>query len=315
MPCYSPLQAYYTSQLNSTTGKRIIVFKPDYFTVEEVKLPCGQCIGCRLERSRQWAVRCMHEASLHEKNCFITLTYSTSNLPIDMSLDVREFQLFMKRLRKQFGNGIRFFHCGEYGDKFRRPHFHACIFGMDFSDKYFWKYSESKNHFSNSSDKIPLFRSPILEKLWPFGYSSIGDVTFDSAAYVARYITKKITGKLAFDYYIDKETGIMLKPEYTTMSRGSKSLGTGGIGKGWFDKFSKDVYPNDSVVVRGREMPPPKYYDRLYELEYPDDFQRLKEKRIAKVSLSDSTPERLAVRMKCVLAKFKDKIRNVDKEI
>jgi hypothetical protein len=133
MPCYFPITAWRSKDGKNEAGKWPVVFKPTAgYLDKELKLPCGRCIGCRLERSRQWAVRCVHEASLHEKNCFITLTYSPENLPKDGSLDVSHFQKFMKRFRKRFGPGIRFFHCGEYGESLSRPHYHACIFGFDF---------------------------------------------------------------------------------------------------------------------------------------------------------------------------------------
>ena len=118
---------------------------------------------------------------MYDDNCFITLTYSNQHIPADGSLDVRVFQKFMKRLRKRFGDGIRFYHCGEYGSLLGRPHYHACLFNFDFPDKYLWK--------ENNGQK--LYRSPSLEELWPYGYSSIGTVTFESAAYVARYILKR----------------------------------------------------------------------------------------------------------------------------
>ena len=176
----------------------------------------------------------------------------------------------MKRLRKRFGNGIRFFHCGEYGEKYGRPHYHAILFGIDFPDKEPW---QNRNGFI-------LYRSKILEEIWTCGYSSIGSVTFDSAAYVARYIMKKATGSLAVDKYfkgIDYETGEILlkKPEYTTMSRRP------GIGKNWYDEFKGDAYPSDSIHMRGVSMKPPKFYDSLYQLESPEDFELLKSKRKA----------------------------------
>jgi hypothetical protein len=136
--CYKPLLGYRAAERNEQ-GKRPLVFNPSQGLVDmPIKVACGQCIGCRLERSRQWAIRCVHEASLHEHNSFITLTYNDENLPADGSLDVRHWQLFMKRLRKRHGSGIRYFHCGEYGSKHRRPHYHACLFGLDFPDKKLW---------------------------------------------------------------------------------------------------------------------------------------------------------------------------------
>ena len=143
MPCYRPLVGYRSVKIGPT-GKRPVVFKArDAFFDHQVKVRCGQCIGCRLEKARQWALRCSHEASLHENNCFVTLTYSDKNLPKYNSLELRDFQKFMKRLRKHFDGGIRFFHCGEYGDKNGRPHYHAILFGIDFDDREIYKVSDA----------------------------------------------------------------------------------------------------------------------------------------------------------------------------
>ena len=273
MACFTPLSAWYSKEQNET-GKRPLVFSraqaldPD----SPLEIACGQCIGCRLERSKQWAVRCMHEASLYEDNCFITLTFNPESLEkreFPESLDKRDFQLFMKRLRKKFGANIRYFHCGEYGDELSRPHYHACLFNFDFPDKKLFKITPTGSR---------LYISDALSKLWPFGFSTIGDVTFESAAYVARYITKKQTGKNAHKHYelIDKETGEVkqLKPEYTTMSRRP------GIGKAWFDKYHKDVYPKDFITVNGVKMRPPKYYDKEFEKLDSDYYSEIKAARI-----------------------------------
>lgn len=194
MPCYSPLEAW--RPVKSTRSKNPFIFSyhPEKCSSvsPDLTLPCGQCIGCRLERSRQWAVRCVHEASLHKRNCFITLTYNNDHLPEDRGLHYDHFQLFMKRLRKKYGEGIRFYMCGEYGEKLGRPHFHACLFNHDFSDKTPWKTTETG---------FKLFRSKELEELWPYGYSSVGAVSFESAAYVARYIMKKVNGEAAEMHY------------------------------------------------------------------------------------------------------------------
>lgn len=247
------MKGYYSKTRNEN-GKYSIVFNKKESEGVSVQLPCGQCIGCRLERSRQWAVRCMHEASLYKDNCFLTLTFNNDNLNSDGSLVKRDFVLFMKRLRKKFGSKIRFFHCGEYGSKLSRPHHHACIFNFDFPDKVLWTVR----------DGIKLYRSKSLEKLWPYGFCTIGSVTFESAAYVARYITKKITGKKAESHYekINKETGEVVKivPEYITMSRRP------GIARAWFEKFKDDVYPSDFVIIRNNiKCKPPKYYDKIYD--------------------------------------------------
>jgi len=296
LPCFKPLKAWRSATVNQN-GKRPLTFRrKDAYVDLAVTVPCGQCIGCRLERSRQWAIRCVHEAQMHQSNSFITLTYNEKNIPDDGSLDVRHFQLFMKRLRKKIGCPIRYYHCGEYGASLGRPHYHAIIFGYDFPDKRVWKTTKKK------SQEIKLYRSAELEQIWQYGYSSIGDVTFESAAYVARYIMKKITGEDAASHYQGK------KPEYTTMSRRP------GLAKNWYDRFECDVYPSDFVVMRGQKMRPPKYYDNLYEIVSPADFVRLKQKRKANAEkhVDNNTNDRLLVREAVTKQKMKRLPRSLE---
>jgi hypothetical protein len=269
----------------------------------KITLPCGQCIGCRLERSRQWAIRCMHEAQMHTENSFITLTYNDKHLPSDKSLVYRDFQLFVKRLRKRYpGRKIRYYMAGEYGENFGRPHFHACLFGIDFDDKKLWKRTSAGSN---------LYTSKNLEILWPFGYSSIGDVTFESAAYVARYIMKKVTGKNAQEHYTetDPETGEITTrtPEFTKMSLKP------GIGYEWYKQYTSDVYPHDYVVVRGKKVKPPKYYDKNYKIQYPYEFDELLyiRQQSATLNNADNTPERLAVKEQVTKAKLQQLKRNL----
>lgn len=288
MPCYRPLRGYRSRDRNPS-GKRSIVFNSkEGFGDVRVEVPCGQCIGCRLERSRQWALRCMYESKLYEDNCFLTLTYSDENLPPFSSLRVEDFQKFMKRLRFEFSDrSIRFFHCGEYGERFKRPHYHALLFNFDFADKEYYKTVNGNGYF----------KSKTLERLWPLGHSMIGAVTFESAAYVARYITKKITGPEAEEHYsvIDPGTGevVVRKPEYVTMSRRP------GIGKGFFEKFKSDFYPSDFVVVeRGKKMvrmQPPKFFDAQLA---PEELARVQAKRKvgAAKHVDNNTRDRLEVR-------------------
>ena len=280
MSCVNPLKAFQCFDKSIVFDE---VRKHDI--VRSLNLPCGQCIGCRLERSRQWAMRCMHEAQLHQNNCFITLTYDNEHLPSDGSLHYRDFQLFIKRLRKFIGSAkIRYYMAGEYGENFGRPHFHACIFGYDFNDKKLWKRSSSGSN---------LYRSENLELLWPFGYSSIGDVNFESAAYVARYIMKKQTGKESEKYYqyCDLKTGeiINITPEFNKMSLKP------GIGAEWYKKYKSDVYPHDYVVVRGKKMKPPKAYDKLYKKSNPYEYDELlyNREKNAKLNPDNQDPKRL----------------------
>lgn len=312
MTCYYPLSGYRSKEINPSTGKRAIVFnKEDGYADRPVKLPCGQCVGCRLERSRQWAVRCYHEASLYDRNCFLTLTYDDLSLPwvrskekkraVVGSLHPPDFVNFMKRLRKKYGEGIRFYHCGEYGPLNFRPHHHCIIFNHDFLDKKLWKYSNDQ----------PLFTSESLKELWPWGFSSIGDATFESAAYCARYILGKATGEEAKKYErVDETTGEVfeLKPEYTTMSR------MPGIGKPWLEKYESDAYPNDFIVVRGKKMRPPKFYDEQIEAQCKKTFRNIKRRRIlnAKENAGNNTSTRLRVREVIQMARLKRLPRDLE---
>lgn len=282
MGCFHPLKAY-------RLGGQIKFGDPGVSKVAEpLTLPCGQCMGCRLERSRQWATRIMFEAQLHQANSFITLTYSPENLPYPPSLRYPDYQLFMKRLRKTLGHKVRFFACGEYGDNTFRPHYHACIFGTDFPDRVL---------YSRSPAGYDLYRSRILEQCWGLGHVAVADLTFESAAYVARYCLKKMTGDQAEAHYewIDPDTGecVQLVPEFAKMSLKP------GIGGKWFELYSSDVYSgHDYVVINGHKCRPPRYFDRLLEKTDPDRFAEVKEARTdrAKSLASDNTPERLAVK-------------------
>lgn len=234
---------------------------------------------------------------MHDQNCFITLTYDDENLPSDLSLHHSHFQKFMKRLRKRVNakdeanhnKQILYYMCGEYGENFGRPHFHACLFNIDFSDKVPATRTGSGNIIYNSK---------LLESLWPYGFSSIGDLTFESAAYVARYVMKKITGDAADDHYrrVNPETGEIywLTPEYAAMSNRR------AIGSTWLEKYKTDVYPHDHVIINGFPAKPPRAYDKIYDKSDYLAFDDIKLKReLDRLKFSvDNTPERLAVREK-----------------
>ncbi|QCS36220.1 replication initiator protein [Capybara microvirus Cap1_SP_164] len=253
------------------------------FSDDFIEIPCGHCIGCRLKKSRDWATRAMLELQDHEESCFITLTYDDHHLPprldaVDTatgeiglspvhSLDVRDWQLFMKSLRKSLPDRkIRFLGCGEYGPKNMRPHFHAIIFGWCPSDLVFFK----QNYKSQ-----PVWTSPTLAKIWHRGFVTVGQVTFESCAYVARYTTKKLDSK----FNLDQDSVIYgYRPEFLLCSRKP------GIAHNYYDVHVKDIYKTDEIIIRrgidnairGR---PPKYFDKLYDIDYPEDASQLKEKR------------------------------------
>lgn len=295
MACFSPLAAW---QLDG--GE--IVFSERGKVRRHLSLPCGQCIGCRLERSRQWAVRCMHESKMHDFSVFVTLTYDDDHVPYDSSLNYRHFQLFMKRVRKHFASRVRFYMCGEYGELFSRPHFHACLFGVFFEDREFFRELDSGSK---------LWTSKTLSKLWPYGFCSIGDVTFESAAYVARYVMKKVTGPRADKHYeaVDPVSGEVFSriPEFTRMSLKP------GIGATFFQKYRSEIFPRDEVVIRGMKMKPPKYYDRLLAADpttMSDDIEYSRYVRSLEL-LSDNTPDRLRVREIVTKARLNFKKRSI----
>lgn len=259
MPCFHPMPA-----VRMTDGSVKFVSRNKKGVDGTLELPCGQCIGCRLERSRQWAMRCLHESTLYENNSFITLTYSDENLPEGGSLQYEDFQRFMKRLRKRTKSKIRFYMGGEYGENGTiRPHYHACLFGYDFPDKVFYKRT-------GSGEKI--YTSKLLESLWPFGLSSVGNVTFESAAYIARYCIQKVTGDLAEAHYrVVTNDGVIVDrtPEFNHMSLKP------GIGAAWLRKYRTDVFPRDFVVINGVKTKPPKYYDVLFQREDAGTFSEI----------------------------------------
>jgi hypothetical protein len=226
----------------------------------KMQVPCGQCIGCRLERSRQWAIRCMHEQQMHDESCFLTLTYDDNNLPRRMGVPTlykKDMTDFMKRLRRRTGLEIRYFQCGEYGEDMERPHHHVCLFGYDFPDRKMFSYSKKGS---------PQYESEELSKLWNMGYCLIGELNFESAAYVARYCTKIMNGDKAVEHYQGRT------PEYATMSRNP------GLGEKWYNKYKSDLYGNgnDHCVIRGNVVcKPPKYYDFLKELEEQDKYNEV----------------------------------------
>lgn len=272
----------------------------DKRTAVALDVPCGRCIGCRLERSRQWAIRCMHEAQMHEHNCMVTLTFDDEHLPSD-GVSVRDLQLFFKRLRKH--SAFRYYACGEYGDNFARPHYHALLFGLSFPDRY---------QIEDSPSGAPQWMSPLLDRTWKQGRCSIGSVTFESAAYVARYVTKKVTGDRAADHYtvLNPLTGelIRLNPEFGTMSRNP------GIGRSWFERYSRDVYPFDEVVARGHPSKVPRYYDKIHEAVAPEAHQAVRKERAARgPDYRNSTDERLRVREVCASARLSQSTRRLER--
>nr|WAE43466.1 MAG: replication initiator protein [Microviridae sp.] len=312
MPCYNPLTAWQSPQKG--LAKRPLHFqKIQGYT--EIQIPCGQCIGCKLERSRQWAVRCVFEASMHEENSFLTLTFNDENLPHDKSLNKKTMQLFIKKLRKNISvaakkkqitnKKIKYYLCGEYGEVCKncgksklkcicnnyqptlgRPHYHVCLFNHDFPDKT----------YLTTQNKVDYFISEELERLWPYGFHTIGELNFETAAYTARYCTKKITGNKSRNHYGGK------RPEFVAMSLKP------AIGSSWFETYKSDVLSTDKIIIRnGLTCKPPKYYDILTARKDPLLMERIKDnrKKNAAANAADNTRARLLVKQQIKLNKTK----------
>lgn len=270
MACVSPLYGFLVPG-EGPSGRRM-VFKMPHVGAEPTTVPCGRCVGCRIEYAREWAARCMHERQLHEFNSYVTLTYAPDCLPPGGTLVHRDFQLFMKRLRRRSPEfRVSFFMCGEYGERTRRPHYHAILFGVDFPDQRFYKENAQGDR---------LYRSALLDEIWQLGECLVGAVSYESAAYVARYLMARKSGIEARRYalessVVDPDTGEVtpLLPEYC------KSSLRPAIGKGWFDEWKGDLYPSDFVVVQGKKLGVPRYYDKLLARERPELLEQLKAER------------------------------------
>lgn len=271
------------------------------FHDRHLELPCGHCRGCRLDQAADWAMRCEHEAKqwTHEdgssNNAFITLTFSDEGLARrekeqgthPQSLAVRDWQLFAKRLRKELGP-FKFMMSAEYGEgELKRPHYHALLFGQDFSkDRTVWAEKDGKISF----------RSPTLERLWPLGFHDIGQVVPQTINYVCRYVLKKQRGKNRGPIErIDTRTGeaVSVSAEFALMSRGGR-LGK-GIGHGWFKENHRDAFPSDFLITQGRRTRVPGYYLKLLEETNPDAARKVRAKRAkkAKEAQKDDRWERL----------------------
>lgn len=297
MPCYHLQTAYKHRFKKRPNGKAIISFSKDVNLKdwEPISLPCGKCVGCRLEYSRQWAMRGSHEAKMHEDNCYLTLTYNNDNLPEGGNLEPDRMTKFMKDLRDRIKpTKVRFMLCGEYGEQLQRPHYHLILFGYDFPDRKFHTVMNGHRYYT----------SLVCSQIWPEGFNLIGDVTFETIAYVARYITKKINGKRKEKHYesVDVETGLITNknPEFFRSSRRP------GIGLGWYNKFADTDIQEDTIIIRGgHKVRPPRFYDKKTEEADPEGFKVIKERRLEKSKNNpDNKPDRIKVREHCKLKKF-----------
>lgn len=245
----------------------------------------------------------MHEASLWPRNCFVTLTYGTDCVPAFGSLDHADFQKFLKRLRKSWGAPVRFYMCGEYGPLNKRPHYHACLFNVDFR--------EDRVPAGKSGSGAVFYDSARLRALWGHGNVSVQDLTPETASYCARYIMKKVLGdaaRVAYSHVDEDGVVTSLRPEYAAMSLKP------GIGAAWFEKYSRDVFPHDRVIQRGVERQVPRYYDKLYRKSaglVVDEVEYRRQLR-ARDAAPDNTDERRVVREKVHQARVSNLNRGLE---
>ncbi|AXH75076.1 MAG: replication initiator protein [Microviridae sp.] len=302
MACYSPVTGYLARTPNKN-GKRPVVFNRSAgFVDKPLTVPCGQCIGCRIDKSRMWAIRCVHESKLHTSNSFVTLTYDDDKLPLHGSLQKKDLQDFFKRARHIYGN-FRYYASGEYGDNTQRPHYHIMFFGIDFS--------EDRKLYKHNQRSDILYKSDSLNKCWGLGFCTIGSFNYATAAYTARYAIKKVSGKLADEHYsrVDPRTGefLSVEHEFAIMSRRP------GIGSGWYDKFKSDAFPSDFLIYQGKKHSVPRFYTDKLKKEDLSTHKEIKYTRKAnqEKNKANSTPDRLAVREECKKSQIKSLKRSI----
>lgn len=260
MKCTSPISAYVVPDVGL-----VFHLMAKHSNPREVKVPCRQCLSCRLNRASDWQTRLIHESKSHDQSTFLTLTYDDDHLPEDGGLNVKHLQDFIKRLRKAvYPRKIRYYGVGEYGDTTRRAHYHAIIFGFYPSDPVL---------HSSSANGEPLYHSEFISKLWPFGFNLISPFSSNTAGYVARYVVKKQTGQAAKEIYrsVDVSTGELkpIKPPFSVMSLKP------GIGFNHMNKFKDDYFRLGSTIIDGVRKPlPGAYVKRLAKenIEWHVDF-------------------------------------------
>ena len=311
MVCYHPLHAFkdgltkdgnqhYKITSNKVksvsydkeTGHWYMSSNPDeYYNSDYIDIPCGNCIGCRIDYSRQWALRCVLESYYHEATMFLTITYDDDNVPhssyVDdltgevkdvLTLNPDDFRNFMKRLRyyykTYYDKELRFYACGEYGSQTLRPHYHAIVFGLKLDDLRLVKQSGTGNN---------LYESPLVSKAWKKGFVLLSESNFDTCAYTARYVMKKRKGKDADEY-----GKFNIVPEFVRMSR------NGGIGLQYYNDHKHEIYEHDEIILAdGKKFKPPHFFDKMYAEEFPEEFGKVLNNRIECAKLSDDTKEKL----------------------
>lgn len=249
-----------------------------------IQVPCGKCLECRIQHARSWADRCVLEAKKSpDRNYFITLTYDDDHLPERNSLDPDDMTKFIKRLRKHFKDvKIKYFYCGEYGDKSFRPHYHILLFNCPLNDlSYNFQVYDGERYINHlrPENKGDLLFSRLIYDLWQnpkkghLGMISVARFNYDTAAYVSQYVTKKCNPNNDRLY---KELNIY--PEFLRMSK--------GLGADYFHQHD-DIHYTGHVIVpcdgEAHIVSVPRYFDKLFIKKYGDDvFDPIRIKRLKK---------------------------------
>lgn len=255
MQCINPIPAGFTAS-GSLTFKKSEASRE----IEGFKLECRKCLPCRLNLAREKAIRVYHESKTHLDSIFLTLTYDEEHL-VSPVLQYRDFQLFMKKLREHVTRdvtdpelkkelAISYMVTGEYGEKNKRPHWHAIIFNYRPKD-------EKKDRETSLGHEV--YKSEFLRSLWGKGAIEYGSVTLESANYVARYAAKKLVHGNDEDHEYH--------PIHKTSSRRA-------IGRSWIEKHWKHTFAHGFVVLpNGSTTKIPRYYVDWLKKHRPTEWE------------------------------------------
>lgn len=272
-------------------GTQVKVQTGERYVEEFIIMPCKQCMECRLQYSRDWASRMMLEAMYHEHSYMITLTYDEQHVPVSyypdpdtgeaypaLSLRKSDVQDYFKRLRRRIdyhdlGGKIRYYVAGEYGERTHRPHYHAVVFGLDLTGDF--------EPLRKSKSGNPVYYSQLIQDTWGLGLTAVTECNWHSCAYVARYVTKKLSGD-----YKDFYATYNIEPEFSLQSRKP------GIAREYYDEHKDQIYTTDEIFLAlpegAKKIKPVAYYDRLYDLEQPEIVAACKERRRRYAEASES---------------------------
>lgn len=259
------------------------------------ELPCGRCAACRLNRALQWQARCMLEARNTPFNYFITLTYNDDNVPLQsvvvpatgqvIKIPVllkRDYQLFLKSVRKASKAKFRFYLGGEYGDKNGRPHFHLLTFGLPLNDLIYFK----------RIGKTAYYRSPFLEKFWKKGFILVTPFAPSTAKYVANYTSKRRFRETPQNIQaLINNVHSLLSPSSALnflcradliQREFNQASNRPGLARTSFEDF-EDFYLDYDKLPPGLKLPVMHltYYDRIVKERYPDLWRNIVANRIS----------------------------------